>query len=62
MTWIHHGTEELDRISTHPTVIGVTLAFGVLMLAVVITRGVYRRNILGWDDYIIFITAVSPEI
>ena len=58
MTWVHHATPALDRASDHPTIIAVTLTFAVLMLVVVITRGVYRRKVLGWDDKAIFITAV----
>ena len=62
MTWVHNATVDIENASRYPAVIGVSVTFCALMLAVVVTRGLFRRAILGWDDLAIFVTAVSPAL
>lgn len=59
MPWVYDASPQINDDSNYPAIIGVTVAFSTLMLIVVITRGWYRRNMLGWDDRVIFATAVS---
>lgn len=60
--WIHNGSEHLDAISDYRTILGVCIALPILMVIVVAMRAYTRvkiLNSLGFDDWVIFFSAVS---
>jgi hypothetical protein len=59
MGWVYDAPPAVQRTSHYPEIIGVSSAFGMVMLAAVIARTILRRKILGWDDGIILTTAVG---
>ena len=61
MTWVHDATPAVEQTSHFPAIISVSVVFCSIMLIVVITRGIVRRNVLAWDDSIIFVSAVSAS-
>jgi hypothetical protein len=60
--WIHNGSAELDHESKYKQILAVSIVLTVFMSIVVGLRG-YVRGVmlktLGWDDYIVFLAAVS---
>ena len=59
MAWVYDAPPAVQRASHYPEIIGVSSAFCIVMLVAVITRTILRRKILGLDDGIIVVTAVS---
>ncbi|KAL8708413.1 MAG: hypothetical protein Q9220_006703 [cf. Caloplaca sp. 1 TL-2023] len=62
--WIHNGNQHLDAISDYRIILGVCIALPILMLVIVALRGYTRAKILhslGYDDWIIFFSAVSTH-
>lgn len=60
--WINNGSEQLDAVSKYPTILGVCIALSVLLIIVVAMRAYTRikiLNSLGFDDWVIFFSAVS---
>jgi hypothetical protein len=58
MGWVYNASPAVNDESHYPAIIAVSVIFCALMLVVVVTRGIYRRQQLGWDDFVMFITAV----
>lgn len=60
--WIHNGSEHLDSVSDYRIILGVCIALPILMVIVVAMRAYTRvkiLNSLGFDDWVIFFSAVS---
>ncbi|KAI4242737.1 MAG: hypothetical protein LQ352_007180 [Teloschistes flavicans] len=63
--WIHNGSEHLDAISDYRTILGVCIALPILMVIVVAMRAYTRvkiLNSLGFDDWVIFFSAICAII
>ncbi|KAI4113472.1 MAG: hypothetical protein LQ345_005558 [Seirophora villosa] len=63
--WINNGSEQLDAVSKYPTILGVCIALSVFLIIVVAMRAYTRikiLNSLGFDDWVIFFSAVCAII
>jgi hypothetical protein len=60
--WVHNGSAEQDHESKYEQILAVSIVLTVVMSIVVVLRG-YVRGVmlktLGWDDFVIFVAAVS---
>ncbi|KAL8764435.1 MAG: hypothetical protein Q9203_007170 [Teloschistes exilis] len=63
--WIHNGSEHLDSVSDYRIILGVCIALPILMVIVVAMRAYTRvkiLNSLGFDDWVIFFSAICAII
>lgn len=62
--WIHNGNEHLDAISDYRIILGVCIALPIIMALIVAMRLYTRGHILhslGFDDWVIFFSAVGAS-
>ena len=62
MTWIWHGTPELDAESHYPRIIAAIVSTLILMIMTVLLRAYVRWRLVkdvGPDDWIIFVSMAS---
>jgi hypothetical protein len=61
--WVHNGSVELDHESRYKQIMAVSITLTVVMSIAVSLRAYVRTvmlKTLGADDWVIFVTAVSP--